>query len=73
VGTAATPDLRSTHIAFPVLHLPPLPFSHYGSVDQMLEGRESVVYQLLVKGVNQTSQKTVLPLSICVDIFWCVA
>jgi hypothetical protein len=60
----ATPGLRSTNLAFPVLHLLTLPFSHDGSVDQMLEGRESVVHQLVVKGVNQTSQKTVLPLSI---------
>jgi hypothetical protein len=52
VGTAATPGLRSTNIVFLVLHLPTLPFSHYGSVEQMLEGRESVVHQLVVKGVN---------------------
>jgi hypothetical protein len=51
-GMAATPGLRSTNLAFPVLHFPTLPFSHYGSVDQMLEGRESVVHQLVVKGVN---------------------
>jgi hypothetical protein len=36
----------------------------------MLEDRESVVHQLVLKGVNQTSQKMVLPLSIRVDIFW---
>jgi hypothetical protein len=56
-GTTATPSLRSTNLAFSVLHLPTLPFSHYCSVDQMLEGLESVVRQLVVKGVNQTSQK----------------
>jgi hypothetical protein len=60
---AATPDLRSTNLVFSVIHLPVLPFSHYGSVDQMLERRESVVHQLVVKGINQTSQKAVLPLS----------
>jgi hypothetical protein len=54
-GTAATPDLRSTNLVFPIFHLPALPFNQYGSVDQMLEGRESVVHQLVVKGVNQTS------------------
>jgi hypothetical protein len=55
-GTAATPGLRSTNLAFPVLHLLALPFSHYGFVDQILEGRESVVHQLVVKGINQASQ-----------------
>jgi hypothetical protein len=54
-GTTATPSLRSTNLAFPILHLPALPFSQDGSVDQMLEARESVVHQLVVKGVNQTS------------------
>jgi hypothetical protein len=71
-GATATPGLRSTNLAFPILHLPTLPLSHYGFIDQMLEGRESVVHQLVVKGVNQTSQKMVLPLSIHVDIFWCI-
>jgi hypothetical protein len=69
----ATPGLRSTNLAFPIIHFLALPFSHDCSVDQMLEGGESVVHQLVVKGVNQTSQKTVLPLSIRVDIFWGVA
>jgi hypothetical protein len=70
---ATTPSLRSTNLAFPVLHLPTLPFSHDCSVDQMLEGRESVVHQLVVEGINQSTQKVVLPLSIRVDIFWGVA
>jgi hypothetical protein len=69
-GKAATPGLRSTNLAFPILHLLSLPFSHYDSIDQMLEGRESVVHQLIVKGINQTSQKAVLPLSIHIDILW---
>jgi hypothetical protein len=51
----ATPSLRSTNLAFPVFHLPTLPFSHDCSVDKMLEGRENVIHQLVVKGVNQTS------------------
>jgi hypothetical protein len=67
---AATPNLRSTNFAFPVLHLPTLPFSHDCSVDQMLEGEESVVHQLIMEGINQSSQKAELPLGICVDIFW---
>jgi hypothetical protein len=47
-----------------------LPFGHDRSVYQVLEGGESVVHQLVVEGVNQSSQKMVLPLSIRVDIFW---
>jgi hypothetical protein len=43
-GTAATPNLRSTNLVFPVLHLPMLPFSHNSPVDQVLEGREGVVH-----------------------------
>jgi hypothetical protein len=66
---AATPNLRSTNLAFPVLHLLMLPFNHKSPVDQMLEGREGVVHQLVVEGINQSSQETVLPLGICVDIF----
>jgi hypothetical protein len=54
-GATATPGLRSTNLVFHVLDLPTLPFGHDCSVDQMLEGRESVVHRLIVKGVNQTS------------------
>jgi hypothetical protein len=50
-----------------------LPFSHDCSINQMLEGRESVIHQLTMEGINQSSQKVVLPLSICVNIFWGVA
>jgi hypothetical protein len=53
--TAATPNLRSTNLVFPVLHLSLLPFCHDCSVDQMLEGGESVVHQLIVEGINQSS------------------
>jgi hypothetical protein len=69
-GMTATPNLRSTDLAFSVLHLPTLPFSHDCPVNQMLEGRESVVHQLVVEGINQSSQEAVLPLGIRVDIFW---
>jgi hypothetical protein len=69
---AATPGLRSTNLVFPVIHFLMLPFGHYCSVDQMLESRESVVHQLIVKGINQTSHKIALPLSIRIDIFWCI-
>jgi hypothetical protein len=54
-GTTATPSLRSTDLAFPVLHLPTLPFSHDCPVNQMMEGRESVIHQLVVEGINQSS------------------
>jgi hypothetical protein len=69
-GTAATPGLRSTNLALPILHLPTLPFSHDCSVYQMLEGGQSVVHQLIMEGINQSSKKAVLPLGICVDILW---
>jgi hypothetical protein len=36
----------------------------------MLEGKEGVVHQLIVEGINQSSQEAVLPLGIHVDIFW---
>jgi hypothetical protein len=67
---AATPNLRSSNLAFPILHLPTLPFCHNCSIYQMLEGREGVVHQLIVEGNKQSSQKVVLPLGIGVDIFW---
>jgi hypothetical protein len=66
----ATPNLRSTKLSFHVLHLPMLPFCHDCSVNQMLEGREGVVHQLIVEGIDQSSQEAVLPLGIRVDIFW---
>jgi hypothetical protein len=67
---AATPKLRSTNLAFPVLHLSTISFCHDCSIDQMLEGREGVVHQLIMEGINQSSQKAVLPFGIRVDIFW---
>jgi hypothetical protein len=65
----ATPDLRSSDLALPILHLPTLPFCHDCYVYQMLEGRECVILQLVVEGINQSSQKGVLPLGIRVKIF----
>jgi hypothetical protein len=67
---AATPGLRSTNLALPIIHLSTLPFSHDCSVNQMLEGGESVVHKLVVEGINQSSQKAVLSLGICVDVLW---
>jgi hypothetical protein len=69
MGTAAAPNLQSTDLVLPVFHLSALPLSHDSSINQMLEGREGMVHQLVVKGVKQTSQEMVLPLGICVDIF----
>jgi hypothetical protein len=69
---AAAPSLRSTNLVFPVFHPPALPLSHDSSIDQMLKGREGMVHQLVVKGVNQTSQKHVLPLGISADILMCI-
>jgi hypothetical protein len=36
----------------------------------MLEGGESVVHQLVMERINQSSQEAVLPLGIRVDVFW---
>jgi hypothetical protein len=36
----------------------------------MLEGREGVVHQLIVEGIDQSSQEAVLSLGIHVDILW---
>jgi hypothetical protein len=36
----------------------------------MLEGREGLVHQLIVEGINQSSQQAILPLGIRVDILW---
>jgi hypothetical protein len=67
---SATPNLRSTNLAFHVLHFPTLHFSHDCSVYQMLEGGESVVHQLIMEGIDQSSQEAVLSLGIRVDILW---
>jgi hypothetical protein len=50
-----TTGLRSTNLALPILHLPTLPFSHDCPINQMLEGGESVVHDLVVEGINQSS------------------
>jgi hypothetical protein len=36
----------------------------------MLEGREGVVPQLIMDGINQSSQEAILSLGIRVDILW---
>jgi hypothetical protein len=54
-GMTSTPDLRSINLAFLVLHLLTLPFSHDWHVYQVLEGGESVIHQLVLEGINQSS------------------
>jgi hypothetical protein len=70
---AAAPGLKVTNLALLVFHLSALPLSNYCSINQVLKGREGIVHQMVVKGVNQTSQEHVLPLGISVDILWCMA
>jgi hypothetical protein len=36
----------------------------------MLEGGENVVHQLIMEGIDQSSQEAVLSLGICVDVLW---
>jgi hypothetical protein len=72
-GTTAAPSLRSINLALQVFHLPVLPFSHDSSIDQMLKCRECMVHQLVVKGINQTSQEPILSPGISIDILRCVA
>jgi hypothetical protein len=55
------PGLGSTHITLPVFHLLTLSFSHDCSVNQMLEGGEGVIHQLVMQRINQTSHEPVLP------------
>jgi hypothetical protein len=60
----STPGLRSTNLAFPVLHLQTLPFCHDCFVDQMLEGGESVVHELVVEGTNPLRKRYCLLASV---------
>jgi hypothetical protein len=66
----ATPNLRSTDLAFPVLHLSTLPFSHDCSVYQMLEGGGRCGSSADNGGIDQSSQEAVLSLGIRVVILW---
>jgi hypothetical protein len=52
---AATPGLRSTNLALPILHLPTLPFGHDCSVYQVLETGETMIHQVIIEGINQSS------------------
>jgi hypothetical protein len=48
------PRLESTHIVLPVFHLLALSFSHDCFVNQMLEGREGVINQLVMQGSTKS-------------------
>jgi hypothetical protein len=69
----AASRLGSTDLALTILHLLTLPLRHDCSVNQVLECREGVIHQLVLKRVNQASQETVLSLGIGVDIFRSIA
>jgi hypothetical protein len=68
-GATIAPRLGSTYFALLVFHLLVLPLCHDSPINQMLDGREVVVHQLVMQGINQASQKSVLPLGINVEIF----
>jgi hypothetical protein len=73
MGATAAYGLRSTDLVLLLLHLPVLSLIHFCSINQVLEGREGMVHQLVMQGINQTSQKLVPPLCISVDILRCIA
>jgi hypothetical protein len=73
MGAIVAPRLRSTNLTLSILHLLALLLSHDCSVDQVLKGGEGMIHQLIVQGIDQVSQETVLPLGICVDIFRSIA
>jgi hypothetical protein len=73
MGAIIALELRSTKLALSIFHLFALFLSHDCSVEQVLKGGEDMIHQLVVQGINQASQETVLPLGINVDIFRSIA
>jgi hypothetical protein len=69
---AVAPGLWSTHLALPIFHILALPLGHDCPIDEVLEGGEGVVHQLVMQGIHQTSHEPVLPFSISVDVFRCI-
>src|SRR5688500_19785057 len=67
--TIAASRLGSTDLALTILHLFTLPFCHDCSVNQVLECREGMIHQLVLKRVNQDSQVPLLSLGVGVEIF----
>jgi hypothetical protein len=72
-GVIVAPGLKSTNLALLIFHLFALLLSHDCFIDQVLKSGKGMIHQLIVQGINQTSQETVLPLGICVDIFRSIA
>jgi hypothetical protein len=68
----AASRLRSTNLALVILHLVLLLY-HDCSIDQMLECGEGMIHQLIMQGINQASQETILPLGVYADIFRSIA
>ena len=64
--------LGSTHLALPIFHILTLLLSHNCPIDQVLEGWEGMIHQLVMQGIHQTSHESVLPLGISVDILGCI-
>jgi sugar-specific transcriptional regulator TrmB len=71
--TIVASRLWSTNLAFAILHLLTLPLYHDCSVNQVLECREDMIHQLVLKRVNQASREMVLSLGVSVDIFKSIA
>jgi hypothetical protein len=65
----AASRLRSTDLTLVILHLFALPLCHDCSINQVLKCGEGVIHQLILQKVDQTSQETILPLGVGVDIF----
>jgi hypothetical protein len=65
--------LGSTDLALTILHLLTLPLCHDCFVNQVLECREGMIHQLVLKRVDQASQEMILPLGVGVDIFRSIA
>jgi hypothetical protein len=72
-NTTVSPGLESTHLALLDFHLLAFSFRHDCPINQMLEGGESVIHQLVIQGINQTSHESILPFYVGVDIFGCIA
>jgi hypothetical protein len=72
-GAIAAPRLGPTNLALAILHLLALLLCHDCSVDQVLKCGAEMVHHLIVLGIDQACQETILPLGICVDIFRSIA
>jgi hypothetical protein len=73
MGEIVASGLGSTHLALPIFHFLALFHCHDCSIDQVLKCGEGMIHQLVVLGVKQASQESVLPLRISVDILRSIA